>query len=207
MEYKNSLIIVAGGSASGKTTVVQEIKEKLASDELVVISHDDYYKDQSELTLEQRALTNYDHPEAYDDDLMISQLKDLLNGKSINKPTYDFVLSTRKNEIELIQPGKVILLEGILTLNNKLLRQLANINIFVESDDDVRLIRRIKRDMIERQRSFDSIINQYVNIVKPMHHAFVKPSKRFADIIILNDTVHDVAVDLVCARISELIKK
>lgn len=204
---KPIIIAIAGGSASGKTTVVSEIKEALGEKDLVVIKHDDYYKDQSHLTPEQRKLTNYDHPSSLENELLISQLKDLISGKSINKPIYDFVIQTRSDKYEVVEPKKVIILDGILVLEDERIRELADIKIFVECDEDLRLIRRIKRDMVERGRSFEHIIEQYLTSVKPMYHHFVSKTKRYADIIIPNDFSHSVATDLLIEKIKSILRK
>ena len=204
---KPIIIAIAGGSASGKTTVVNEIYEALGKNDIVIIKHDDYYKDQSHLSVEQRKLTNYDHPSSLENELLISQLNDLILGKSIKKPIYDFVLQTRSQEYELIEPKKVIILDGILVLEDEKIRELADIKIFVECDEDIRLIRRIKRDMIERGRSFEHIIDQYLTTVKPMYHHFVSKTKRYADIIIPNDFSHNVATDLLIEKIKSILKK
>ena len=184
---KPIIIAIAGGSASGKTTVVNEIKEALQGEDLIVINHDDYYKDQSSLSIEDRKKTNYDHPDSLENDLLVNNLKDLIAGKEIDKQIYDFIEQTRSKNTVRIKPSKVIILDGILVLDDPRIRDLADIKIFVECDEDLRLIRRIKRDMIERGRSFDNIINQYLTTVKPMYHLFVSPTKRYADIIIPND--------------------
>ena len=202
---KPILIIVAGGSASGKTTVVDKIINGLHSVDVTVIRHDDYYKDQTHLTMEQRVKTNYDHPNSLDNDLLIEDLKLLLKGQSINKPLYDFVYHNRSEKYETINPTKVIILEGILVLQDARVRELGDIKVFVESDDDIRFIRRLKRDIEERGRTIDSVIEQYLTTVKPMYYQFVKPSKRFADIIIPNDSKHDVAVDILMAKINQII--
>lgn len=204
---KPILICIAGGSASGKTTLVNEIAEQFDSQDVVVLKHDDYYKDQSHLTPEERKLTNYDHPESLENDLLIVHLKELLANRTIEKPIYDFVTQTRSKETTTIHPSKVILLDGILVLEDKRLRDLADIKVFVECDEDLRLIRRIKRDMIERGRSFDGIIKQYLTTVKPMYHSFVSPSKRYADIIIPNDFSHNVATDLLIEKIKSILNK
>ena len=204
---KPIIIAIAGGSASGKTTVVSEIKEALGEKDLVVIKHDDYYKDQSHLSLEERKLTNYDHPSSLENELLISQLKDLISGKPIKKPIYDFVIQTRSDKYEIVEPKKVIILDGILILEDERIRELADIKIFVECDEDLRLIRRIKRDMVERGRSFDHIIEQYLTTVKPMYHHFVSKTKRYADIIIPNDFSHSVATDLLIEKIKSILKK
>ena len=204
---KPIIIAIAGGSASGKTTVVSEIKEALGEKDLVVIKHDDYYKDQSHLSLEERKLTNYDHPSSLENELLISQLKDLISGKPIKKPIYDFVIQTRSDKYEIVEPKKVIILDGILILEDERIRELADIKIFVECDEDLRLIRRIKRDMVERGRSFDHIIEQYLTSVKPMYHHFVSKTKRYADIIIPNDFSHSVATDLLIEKIKSILRK
>ena len=202
---KPILIVIAGGSASGKTTVVNKIINELNSKNVTVIKHDDYYKDLSHLPIEERAKVNFDHPNSLDSNLFVSQLKALLDGKSIEKPTYDFVCHNRSKVTETINPTKVIVTEGILVLEDERVRDLADIKIFVESDDDIRFIRRLVRDTKERGRSIDSVINQYLNTVKPMYYAFVKPTKRYADIIIPNDNTHDVAVNCIVRMIKDML--
>lgn len=204
---KPIVIAVAGGSASGKTTVVKEIYDALEGKDIVVIKHDDYYKDQSHLTPDERKLTNYDHPSSLENDLLISQLKDLISGKSIKKPIYDFVIQSRSDKYEIIEPKKVIILDGILILEDERIRELADIKVFVECDEDLRLIRRIKRDMVERGRSFEHIIDQYLTTVKPMYHHFVSKTKRYADVIIPNDFSHSVGTDLLTEKIKSILKK
>ena len=202
---KRILICVAGGSASGKTTVVDKISKPFDKKDITVIKHDDYYKDLSDLTLEERGKVNYDHPSSLDSELFYNQLKDLLEGKEISKPIYDFVVHNRSEKTELIKPTKIIIVEGILVLDDQKIRDLADIKIFVESDDDIRFIRRLKRDTEERGRSIESVINQYINTVKPMYYAFVKPTKRYADIIIPNDNTHDVAVKCIIRMIKDML--
>ncbi|MCR5787353.1 MAG: uridine kinase [Acholeplasmatales bacterium] len=204
---KSVLIVVAGGTASGKTTVVDKISQRLKSKDVQVIRFDDYYKDLSNLSMEERAKVNFDHPDSLDNDLMYEQLRDLLDGKKIEKPLYDFKTHTRKKETEQIHPSKVIIVEGILALYDPRVRDIANIKIFVESDDDIRFIRRLRRDMTERGRSLESVIEQYLGTVKPMYYEFIKPTKRYADIIIPNDNNHEVAVDIVMAKVKEIINK
>lgn len=201
------IIAVAGGSSSGKTTVVDKILKDLGKYPIVVIKHDDYYKDQSDMTMKEREAVNYDHPFALDNDLFYTNLMQLISGKPIEKPTYDFVKLTRAEATEIIHPAKIIILEGILVLEDDRIRQLADIKLFVEADDDLRFIRRLKRDTTERGRTIESVINQYLTTVKPMHYAFVKPTKRYADIIIPNDYSHDVAVDLIHSKIISILKK
>ena len=204
---KPILICIAGGSASGKTTLVNEIAEAFQNQDIVILKHDDYYRDQSHLSLEERKNTNYDHPSSLENELLIKHLKDLLNNKSINKPIYDFVIQTRSDKYEKVNPAKVIILDGILVLEDSRIRDLADIKVYVECDEDIRLIRRIKRDMIERGRSFDGIIKQYLTTVKPMYHSFVSPSKRYADILIPNDFSHNVATDLLIEKIKSILNK
>lgn len=204
---KPIIIAVAGGSASGKTTVIEEIKHAFIDEDVVVIKHDDYYKDQSHLTREERRKTNYDHPAALENDLLVKHLNMLISGEAIDKPIYDFVEQTRSEKTERIEPSKVILLDGILILEDARIRDLADIKIYVECDMDLRLIRRIQRDMVERGRSFENIINQYLTTVKPMHHLFVSPTKRYADVIIPNDYEHKVATDIIIQKIKSVLNE
>ena len=203
---KPILIAVAGGSASGKTTVVKKIIERLNSTDITVITHDDYYKDLSELPLEERKKVNFDHPDSLDNDLFVAQLSQLLKGYSIEKPTYDFVEHNRSMETTTIKPTRIIIAEGILVLEDERVRNLATIKLFVESDDDIRFIRRLVRDTKERGRSIESVINQYLTTVKPMYYAFIKPTKRYADMIIPNDSDHAVAVDCIARMINDMLK-
>lgn len=202
---KPILIVIAGGSASGKTTVVDKIVRRFNQEEVTVLRHDDYYKDQRYVEMLDRQKVNYDHPDALDNDLLIEQLKELLGNKEIDCPIYDFKLHTRSDNIRHLKPTKVLILEGILVLQDKRIRDLADIKIFVESDDDVRFIRRLVRDINERGRSMDSVINQYLTTVKPMYYEFVKPTKRYADIIIPNDKQHDVAVEVIVSKIKDIV--
>lgn len=204
---KPIIIAVAGGSASGKSTVIEEIKHAFVDEDVVVIKHDDYYKDQSNLSREERRKTNYDHPAALENDLLVKHLNMLINGEAIDKPIYDFVEQTRSDKTERIEPSKVILLDGILILEDARIRDLADIKIYVECDMDLRLIRRIQRDMVERGRSFENIINQYLTTVKPMHHLFVSPTKRYADVIIPNDYEHNVATDIIIQKIKSVLNE
>ncbi|MFH0767917.1 MAG: uridine kinase [Bacillota bacterium] len=202
---KPLLILVSGGSASGKSTVVQEILNKASLDEVLIIRHDDYYLDQSHLPLQERYQMNYDHPRSLDNELLYDHLVKLLNGEAIEKPVYDFDMYTRSQEIELVESKPIIIIEGILILENEKIRGLSDINLFVELDDDTRFIRRMLRDMKERGRSMESIITQYENTVKPMFHRYIKPTKRFADVIIPNDRKHDIAVDLIVTKIKQIL--
>lgn len=202
---KPVIIAVAGGSASGKTTVVERIMESFDCKNVTVIKHDDYYKDQSDLPMEERLKMNYDHPFSLDNDLMYKQILALLNGQSIVKPIYDFERHTRSDQTEVVEPTQIIILEGILILEDKRIRDLSDIKLFVEADDDLRFIRRLTRDIKDRGRTMDSVIRQYLTTVKPMHFAFVKPTKRYANVIIPNDRTHDVAVDLIITKIKSII--
>ena len=199
------IIAIAGGSASGKSTVVREIVNRLKSLDVSIICHDDYYKDQSHLSMEERVKTNYDHPSSLDNDLLVEHLKSLMEGKSIDKPEYDFKTHNRMKETTRVNPTKVIFVEGILVLEDKRIRDLSDVKIFVKSDEDIIFIRRLKRDIEERGRDLDSVINQYLSTVKPMFNKFVNPSSRYADIIIPNDNKHDVAVDFLVAKIKDIL--
>ena len=203
--YKPLLILVSGGSASGKSTVVQEILNKAGLDDVLIIKHDDYYLSQANLPLEQRIKMNYDHPSSLDNELLYDHLELLLNGKPIQKPVYNFDLYTRDSQTETVYPKPIIIIEGILILENEKIRDLSDINLFVELDDDTRFIRRMLRDMKERGRSLESIITQYEKTVKPMFHKYIKPTKRFADVIIPNDRKHDIAVDLIVTKIKQIL--
>ncbi len=204
---KPVLICIAGGSASGKTTVVEEIRRKIGADDAIFIKHDDYYRNQDHMTPEERKKTNYDHPDALENDLLVEHLKSLLDGKAIDKPIYDFVTQTRKPETEHIEPKSVIILEGILVLEDERIRDLSSVKVFVNCDDDLRFIRRLKRDIEERGRSVEAVISQYLSTVRPMHHLFVRPTIRYADIIIPNDREHDVGTQFLIRNIKALIKE
>ncbi len=174
---------IAGGSASGKTTIVSQIKEAFG-DDIVVISHDSYYKAHDELPFDERSRLNYDHPNSFDTELMVEDIKKLKNNQEIDVPVYDYTIHNRTDLTVHVIPKKVIIVEGILILENADLRDMMDIKVFVETDADERLMRRIRRDVSERGRSVDSILNQYAQTVKPMHEQFVEPSKKYADLII-----------------------
>ncbi len=204
---KPILITIAGGTASGKTTVVHEIMDHFDSKDVMVICQDNYYKSQDQMTIEERKKTNYDHPNSFDMDLLFDDLKNLLSGNTIYSPVYDFKEHTRKKlEANEIHPSKVIILEGILALYDKRIRDISNILIYVESDPDIRFIRRLKRDINERGRDMNSVVLQYLSTVKPMYDEYIAPTKRFADIIIPNDTKHDVAIEVLAAKIKDIIQ-
>ncbi len=203
---KPIVIGIAGGSASGKTSVARKIKEAFDdTNSVTIIRQDDYYKNQSHLTMEERVKTNYDHPFAFDNDFLIEQLQLLLEGKDIEKPIYDFVNHTRSDNTEVIQTCDVLILEGLFILENEQLRNLLDIKIFVDTDADVRFIRRLKRDVEDRGRTLDSVINQYIKTVRDMHSQFVEPSKRYANIIIPEGGKNTVAIDLLTTKISSII--
>ena len=203
---KPIIIGIAGGSASGKTTISRKLKEAFADDKKVlIIRQDDYYKDQSDLPMSERVKTNYDHPFAFDNDLLIEQIKMLCNGESIEKPTYDFVAHTRSSVTEHCDPCDVLILEGLFVLQSPAIRDLLDIKIFVDTEADVRFIRRLVRDVNERGRTLESVVMQYMKTVKVMHDTFIEPSKSFADLIIPEGGKNDVAIDLLITKISSII--
>ncbi len=183
MSDRVCIVGIAGGTASGKTTIVRKIKEKFG-DDIVVINHDSYYKAHDDLSYEDRSRLNYDHPESFDTQLMIEDVKKLKENIPVDIPVYDYTIHNRADATVHITPKRVIILEGILILESKALRDLMDIKVFVDTDADERLMRRIRRDMLERARSIESILSQYRETVKPMHEQFVEPSKKYADIII-----------------------
>lgn len=200
-----TVVGVAGGSASGKTTIIEKLRVAFPED-MLVMSHDDYYKAHYDLSLENRAKLNYDHPNAYDTDLFIEHLEALIRSDSIKRPVYDYTIHNRSSEEVIVQPKKIIVIDGILILENQALRELMDIKIFVDADADERLIRRIKRDTLERGRSLSSVLEQYRNSVKPMHDQFVEPSKKYADIIIPYGGRNQIAVNMLIEIINRRIK-
>lgn len=187
---------IAGGTASGKTTVARKIHEALADSRVAFVDQDAYYRDLTHLTLEERREVNFDHPDAFDTDLLVEQLKELKAGRAVQKPVYDFVTSTREKRSVSVAPGDIILIEGILVLHMDRVRKELDVKIFVETEDDVRIIRRLTRDIKERGRDFDHVISQYFRHVRPMHMAFVEPSKRWADIVVPHGGNNDIAIDM-----------
>ena len=206
-ENKPVIIGVTGGSGSGKTTVSRAIFEQLHGHSLLMLQEDSYYNDQSDMPFEERIKTNYDHPNAFDTELLVKQLKDLLDWKTIEKPIYDYTEHTRSSEVEKVEPKEVIILEGILVLNDPALRDLMDIKIFVDTDDDIRIIRRIQRDIEERGSSLQSVIDQYKSTVKPMYHQFIEPTKRYADIIVPEGGENQVAIDLLVTKVRDILRK
>ena len=207
MESNKPLVIgIAGGSGSGKTSVTRAIYDVFKDHSVVVIEQDYYYKDQSNLSFEERLKTNYDHPLAFDNELLINHLQKLLNRESVEKPVYDYTLHTRSAETIVIEPKDVIILEGILILEDVKLRELMDIKLFVDTDADLRIIRRILRDINERGRSIDSVVDQYMTVVRPMHNQFIEPTKRYADIIIPEGGHNEVAIDLMVTKIKTILE-
>jgi uridine kinase len=201
------VIGVAGGSGSGKTTVVRRIVDSQGTEDVTVLDHDRYYRDRNDLRFEERASLNYDHPDALETDLMVRHLHDLRAGKAIDVPSYDFSRHARLSSRETIEPRRVIIVEGILVFVDQALRALMDIKVFVDTDADTRFIRRLKRDVAERGRTMESVIDQYQTTVKPMHLEFVEPSKRYADIIIPLGGHNTVAVDLLLTLVRSVTAK
>lgn len=201
------IIGIAGGTGSGKTTVVNQILNEITPDDICVISQDNYYKSTDDLTYDQRTKINFDHPSSIDFDLMIKDLTDLKNGKIIEQPIYSFVSHNRIKDTLKTHPRKVVIVEGILIFNNKKLLRLFDIKIFVHADADERLIRRMRRDIKERGRDMDEVLSRYQDTLKPMHQQFIEPTKSYADIIIPNDRYNTVAIDIVRTVINEKLFK
>lgn len=201
------LIGIAGGTGSGKSTVTREIYKSITDKNVAIIEQDSYYKDQSNISFEERVKTNYDHPFAFDNELLINHLKDLLDGKSIQKPIYDFENHNRKKETVLVEPRDIIVLEGILILYDEDLRNLMDIKLFVDTDADVRVIRRILRDIKDRGRTLDSVVKQYMTTVRPAHMQFVEPTKRYADIIIPEGGYNKVAIDIIVTKVNDIVNR
>ncbi|WP_086314212.1 uridine kinase [Enterococcus sp. 7F3_DIV0205] len=201
------VIGVTGGSGSGKTSVSRAIFNQFPNHSIMMLEQDSYYKDQSHLSFEERLSTNYDHPFAFDTDLLIEHLQQLIDYQPIEKPVYDYVAHTRSSDIIVQEPKEVIILEGILILEDTRLRELMDIKLYVDTDDDIRIIRRIKRDMEERGRTLDSVIEQYLTVVKPMYHQFIEPTKRYADIIVPEGGENHVAIDLITTKVASILNE
>jgi uridine kinase len=198
------VIGVAGGSGSGKTTVVRRIVESLGNDQVTVLEHDRYYRYRSDLRLEERAALNYDHPDSLETDLMVRHLETLRSGKPVDVPVYDFARYARLAATDLAQPRRAVIVEGILIFTDAALRSMLDVKVFVDADDDIRFIRRLRRDVAERGRTMESVIEQYLTTVKPMHLDFVEPSKRYADIIVPQGGHNTVAIDMLLTLIRSL---
>lgn len=198
------VIGVAGGSGSGKTTVVRRIVESVGHEQVTVLEHDRYYRDRLDLRLEERAALNYDHPDSLETDLLVTHVRELKEGRPIEAPLYDFTRYARRNVSETIQARKAIIVEGILIFADQPLRDLMDVKVFVDADADTRFIRRLQRDVAERGRTMESVVEQYLGTVKPMHFDFVEPSKRYADLIIPIGGHNAVAIDLMLSLVRSL---
>lgn len=199
------VIGIAGGTGSGKTTVASVILQRVGAQHISFLPHDAYYRDLKELSLSERARINYDHPDSLESDLLVRHINQLKNGQPVELPVYDFTTHSRTDRTIHIEPHKIILVEGILIFYEPALRKLFDVKIFVDTDADIRFIRRLQRDITERGRTTESVINQYLNTVRPMHLEFVEPSKRYADVIIPEGGMNTVALDMVIARIQALL--
>ncbi|AWM74904.1 uridine kinase [Lactobacillus kullabergensis] len=205
---KPVVIGITGGSGSGKTTIAQKIVAQMQEDEHVLImTQDSYYKDNTGIPMDIRMKINYDHPDAFDVPLLEKQLRDLLAYKAIEMPVYDFKEHTRSKKTIHKEPADIIILEGILVLANKEIRDLMDIKVYVDTDDDIRFIRRLERDLSERGRSIDSVIDQYLSTVKPMYHQFIEPTKRYADIIVPEGGKNDVAIDMLTTKVHSILSR
>ena len=201
------LILVGGGTASGKTYVTDRVIERLGVTNVTRVTLDDYYKDRSDLTFDERAKINYDHPKAFDWKLMEQQLTDLKNGKTIEKPVYDFTIHNRSNKTEVIVPSKLIMVEGIMALVNARVRKLGDLKVFVNCSRERRLLRRLERDQKERGRTFDGIVKQYFTTVQPMYEEVISPSSNYADLIVNNDDdISNLAIEVLAAVLKEFLE-
>jgi len=201
------IIGIAGGSGSGKTTVARVILERVGREHIAYLPHDAYYKDNSHLPFEERVKINYDHPDSLETSLLVSHLKTLHAGKAIERPVYDFTTHTRTSETVTVQSQPIIMVEGILIFTEAALRDMFDVKIFVDTDADIRFIRRLLRDINERGRTMEAVVEQYLHTVRPMHLEFVEPSKRYADVIIPEGGLNTVALDMVVARVEALLRE
>jgi len=204
-DMKKTIIGVAGGTGSGKTTVVNKIIQNLPREKVLAITQDSYYKDQSHIHWEERKKINYDHPLAFDNDLLIEVLNRLKSGEPAEEPLYSYITYSRQKEVKILEPKEIIILEGILILEDKRIRDLLDVKVYVDTDADERFIRRLKRDIIERGRSVDGVIDQYLEVVRPMHLQFVESTKRYADIIVPDGGQNAVAIDLITTKIRSIL--
>ena len=208
LKHKPVVIVIAGGTCSGKSSIAGILIDEFRyTNSINIIREDDYYKDQSHLPMEERAKTNYDHPLAFDFDLMIDHLNKLIAGETIEKPTYDYTVHNRSNVTEIVHPSDVLIIEGLFALYTREIRDLEDIKIFVDTPADIRFIRRLKRDVKERARTIESITDQYLTTVKPMHDQFLEPTKQFADIIIPQGKSNTVAIDLLKTKINSILNE
>jgi uridine kinase len=197
---------IAGGTASGKTTVARRLVERLGTHPVAVLDQDSYYRDLPDMPIEERARFNFDHPDAFDTELLVRHLGELRAGNAIEKPIYSFTQHARTGEILRVNPGDVVILEGILVLALEPVRELLDVKVFVDSDADVRVLRRVSRDIKERGRDFDGVVEQYFRTVRPMHFGFVEPSKRYADIIIPHGGLNDIAIEMVAGAVQKRLR-
>ena len=197
---------VAGGTASGKTTVARRLVERLGTHPVALLDQDSYYRDLADLPLEERARFNFDHPDAFDTALLVRHLEELRDGKAVDKPVYSFTQHTRTGETVRVNPGDVVILEGILILALEPVRELLDVKVFVDSDADVRVLRRVSRDIKERGRDFDGVVEQYFRTVRPMHFGFVEPSKRYADIIIPHGGLNDIVIEMLAGAVQKRLR-
>ena len=204
---KPKIIGIVGGSGSGKTTVTKRIIDELTIDKVALIEQDYYYKDQSHMTMDERVKTNYDHPSAFDNELLYTHLTELMEGNAVELPVYDYVNHTRSAEKKHQEPKDVIIIEGMFGLHSEKLRELMDIKIFVDTPSDLRILRRLLRDINERGRTVESVINQYLESVRPMHEKYIKPTKQYADIIVPDGGYNDIAVDILITKIKSLLAK
>jgi uridine kinase len=199
------VIGIGGGTGSGKTTVAKQVRKHFPEESVVIVHHDSYYVDRGDLPPSSREKINYDHPDSFDNDLLIAQLSDLRGGKAIEKPIYDFETHTRRKDTITVRPARIILLEGILVLSEDVLRETMDIKLYVDTDADERFIRRLRRDISDRGRTVDQVIEQYLKTVRPMHLQFVETSKRYADVIIPEGGLNLVAVDLIVTKVRDIL--